>query len=84
MKRAEVKLLANKYGMEILRNPVTEEAWGLYLESAERIDELDALTNQEIYPCVMLADYSCQDIGRVTYKLVCPANWFDLWGWADE
>lgn len=84
MKRAEAKALAKKYGMRILRAPVTGEAWALYLEAPEYIDELDALANQKIDPCIMQADYSCNDVGLVTYKLVCPTNWFDLFGWADE
>lgn len=84
MKRAEAKALASKYGMRILREPITHEAWGLYLESSECIKELDALANQEINPCAMVADYSCEEIGVVTYKLICPTSWFDLWGWVDE
>lgn len=84
MKRAEAKALANKYGMRILREPITHEAWGLYLEAPECIEELDSLANQDIFPCILEADYGCQDVGLVTYKLVCPTSWFDLWGWADE
>lgn len=51
MKRAEAKALAKKYGMRILRAPVTGEAWALYLETPECIDELDDLANQDILPC---------------------------------
>lgn len=84
MKRAEAKALANKYGMRILREPITKEAWGLYLESQECIEELDAMAHQEIDPCFLEADYGCQDVGVVRYTLICPTSWFDLWGWVDE
>lgn len=85
MKRAEAKALAKKYGMRILRAPVTGEAWALYLETPECIEELDALANQDILPCAMEANYWGHDVGLpIAYKLVCPTNWFDLFGWADE
>lgn len=63
----------------------TGSAWALYLEAPECIDELDALANQDILPCAMEANYWGHDVGLpIAYKLVCPTNWFDRWGWADE
>lgn len=80
MKRTEAKALQTKYSMEILRNPITSEAWALGLASATPIPELDDLADADLSPCIMQAEYT----DRAYYKLVCPTNWFDLWGWADE
>lgn len=82
MKRAEAKALAKKYGMRILRAPVTGEAWALYLEASSPIKELDDLAAADLNPCAMVASYTTAS--GITYKLVCPTNWFDRWGWADE
>ena len=67
--------------MQILRNPITSEAWALHLVTAEDLPELDALAEKDLEPCQMVASYSP---GRTEYKLICPTSWFDLWGWADE
>lgn len=83
MKRSEAKALQDKYGMEILRNPVTNEAWALRLEASQYIPEFDDLEKADIAPCVLEPDYSLAP-ESVIYKLVCPKSWFDLWGWADE
>nr|DAQ55097.1 MAG TPA: hypothetical protein [Caudoviricetes sp.] len=83
MKKSEAKALQQEYHMEILRHPVTSEAWALYLETAQPIQALDDLATQELTPCAMVADYSLQEIDKITYKLVCPTSWFDLWGWTE-
>ena len=82
MTRNEAKELQSKYGMEILRNPITGEAWGLYLVSASCIKELGDLANADILPCAMEACYHTPDY--ITYTLACPKKWFDRCGWADE
>lgn len=82
MKRSEAKELQKKYGLEIMRNPVTGEAWGLRIDASEYIPELDDLAKADIAPCAMKPDYSLAP-ESVIYELVCPKNWFDLWGWAD-
>ena len=83
MKRSEAKALQEKYGMEILRHPVTSEAWGLGIETDVCIPELDRLVRTDIWPCVMTASYMTPEDGAI-YRLDCPTSWFDLWGWADE
>lgn len=80
MKKSEAMEIQKRYGMEILRNPVTSEAWAVYMESPECIRELDDLAATDLYPCEMVADYGTQDV-KVTYKLICPTAWFDLYGW---
>ena len=80
MKRTEAKALQTRYGMEILRHPITSEAWALSLVSAAQIPELDDLVNTDLYPCMMQVEY----IDQVYYRLICPTNWFDLWGWIDD
>ena len=83
MKRIEAKTLQKKYGMEIMRNPITSEAWGLYISTDRCIPELDALSKQDIYPCAMEVCYNHPEDGAL-YRLACPTSWFDLYGWADE
>lgn len=83
MDKATAKRLAEKYSMEILRNPITSEAWGVIVETDELIPELDKY-----------ADAACKNYmgnntaivertyaGTYTYKIICPTRWFDLWGW---
>lgn len=78
MTKEKAKEIAEKYQMEIMRNPVTSEAWGLWVDSDSLIAELDALTecNEKNWACTRetMAD-------EYRYKLILPANWFDLWGW---
>lgn len=82
MTRNEAKKIQSKYGMEILRHPVTGEAWGLHKVSNHCIKELDDLTNAGILPCAMEVCYHAPDY--ITYTLACPVKWFDRCGWADE
>lgn len=85
MTKTEVKALQAKYNMEILRNPITDEAWALGLSSEKYIAELDDLTSTlpgSLCPCAVTADYSVP--GYTYYRVVCPASWFDLYGWAGK
>lgn len=85
MKKNELKSLAEKYGMEILRHPITREAWGLKLETAEDIPELDLLLSAgPSGPVAVTKEYGVYEAvnGTHLYTVVCPTNWFDLWGWA--
>lgn len=79
MKKEQMKQIAEKYGMEILRHPITSEAWALYKISAEPIPELDALC-ESAEPSNIGATRSCIP-GEISYKIACPTNWFDLFGW---
>lgn len=47
MNKTTAKRLAEKYGMEIVRNPITNEAQKLIVESIDLIPELDSLTEED-------------------------------------
>ena len=79
MKKVEAMNLAKKYSMEILRHPVTGEAWGVQCESKELIPELDKLHDKSCLPCAVTRELFCED--TYVYTLVCPTKWFDLYGW---
>lgn len=82
MDKITAKKLASKYGMEIVRNPITSEAHGLMVESADLYPELDALTETDTRPCIVTRRLFAGTTYR--YEITCPKAWFDLWGWADE
>lgn len=85
MTKTEAKALQAKYNMEILRNPITAEAWALGLSSEKYIAELDDLAStfpDSLRPCAVTADYSV--LGYTYYRVVCPTSWFDLYGWAGK
>ena len=86
MKKAELKEIADRYGMGIIRQEITGLGVGLYLTTEKDIPELDTLANKtpfEKFEGIMVTkEYSPCDNTRM-YRVYCPANWFDLWGWAD-
>lgn len=79
MTKEKAKTIAGTYKMEILRNPVTGEAWGVWCDTEQLIPELDDLTeiSDQYWACTR------ERIGEneYRYKLVLPTSWFDLWGW---
>ena len=85
MKKAELKAIADRYEMGIIRQEITGLGVGLYLVTEEDIPELDTLTNNPAFEkfggVVGTKEYSPCD-NTHTYRVYCPANWFDLWGWA--
>lgn len=82
MTKTEARNLADKYGMEILRNPITSEAWALYTESPASIPELDRIADScDANPYSNVQFVRTNNTGVTTYKMVCPTSWFDLWGW---
>lgn len=86
MKKAELKAIADRYNMGIIREKITGAGVGLYLVTEEDIPELDTLANKAPFEkfegIVVTKEYSPCDNTR-TYRVYCPANWFDLWGWAE-
>lgn len=87
MKKAELKAIADRYGMGIIREKITGLGVGLYLVTEEDIPELDALANKapfEKFEGIMVTKEYCPFASIHTYRVYCPANWFDLWGWRDE
>lgn len=83
MNKATAKELSEKYGMQILRHPITNEAWAMSVESDELIPELDKYADAapENYMGDNTAIVERTYAGTYTYKIVCPTKWFDLWGW---
>ena len=82
MTKLEAQNLQRTYGMEILRNPITGEAWGLYVDADAAIPELEALSATNIGQHIaMEAKRHGYDQG-VLYRLALPTDWFDLGGWA--
>ena len=90
MTKNEVKDIQKTYGMEVLRDPITQEAQGVYCEADRLIPELDRMNAApascsfeqcETYPCYVTREM----IGcGYRYVIYCPKEWFDLYGWADE
>ena len=87
MTKAELKAIADKHGFEILREPITNMAWGLRLETAEDIPELDAIAKDvwTVGNVSVRKEYGVyyKVDGTHVYTVACPDNWFDLWGWKD-
>lgn len=83
MNKATAKALSDKYGMKILRHPITNEAWAVSVESDELIPELDKYADAAPENCMgdNTAIVQRTYAGSYAYKIVCPTRWFDLWGW---
>lgn len=85
MNKATAIALSKKYNMDFIRNPITREGCGVYLQSDRCIPELEKLAEEstqsnELTPCCM----ELQRVGRATiYRLYVPSSWIDLWGWAE-
>lgn len=88
MTKSELIALADRHGMSILRDPITNEALGLALETEQDIPELDALAadiwaENPVAVEKVLSPYQ-EAHGTHLYKVICPVEWFDLWGWSDD
>lgn len=86
MKKAELKAIADRYEMGIIREKITGAGVGLYLTTEKDIPELDPLANkvpfEKFEGIIVTKEYSPCD-NTHTYRVYCPSNWFDLWGWAE-
>lgn len=71
---------ASKYNMEIARHPITRQAWSVYVDSDNAIAELDAMLGerQTGHAAVVTRELFA---GTYRYRIVCPTDWFDLYGW---
>ncbi len=79
MKRNELKEIATRYGMEIRRNPITDEAFGVYANTKALIPELDAIADSTEYSNVQVERRYAG--GEYQYLVTAPTDWFDLYGW---
>ena len=87
MTKIEVKALADRHGMIILRDPITNEAHGVYCDTEDTIPEPDAIANTADWhnPAPGAVAVERQAFGPVyRYTIHCPSGWFDLWGWAEK
>lgn len=82
MKINELKAIANKYGMEISRNPITGEGHGVHVSTETMIPELDALADT-CEPCNVQVIRTCI-AGEYNYYVEAPKRWFDRWGWSND
>ena len=87
MKKADLKAIADRYEMGIIREEITNEGVGLYLVTEEDIPELDALSKIPPFDkkpggVIATKEYSPCDNSH-TYRVYCPTSWFDLCGWKD-
>lgn len=82
MKINELKEIAKKYGMEISRNPITNEGHGVYVSTETLIPELDALADTcEPGNVQVVRTYIA---GEYNYYVEAPKKWFDRWGWVND
>lgn len=79
MKRNELKEITTKYGLKIRRNPITDEAFGVYTDAKELIPELDAIADSTEPSNVQVERRYAG--GEYQYLVTAPTNWFDLYGW---
>ena len=80
MKKAELMEIASRYEMDFIRNNITNEGVGVWKRSAELIPELDAIVEANQLP---VTGERLADPEGYTYRIFCPSNWIDLWGWKD-
>ena len=81
MKKAELKAFADRYEMGIMREKITGVCVGLCLVTEKYIRELDALANTtplEKFEGIMVTKEYIPCDNTHTYRVYCPANWFDL------
>ena len=82
MKKSDLKAIADRYSMGVLREEITDKAIGLYLETEEDIPDLDELLNpQSPHESVVATKLAAG--GTNLYHVYCPTSWFDLGGWKD-
>ena len=85
MTKQDAIKIAEHYGMGFIRNEITREGCGVYLQSDRYIPELEKIAEKslqgELTPCFLEAERGCGK--RTTYRLYVPSDWIDLWGWAE-
>ncbi len=81
--KATLMALAEKYHMEFLRHYITDEGYGVYCVSDERIPELDALAADNEWGDAWIFDWLNWTSPPYMYRIICPKNWINLWGWVE-
>lgn len=79
--KATLMALAEKYHMEFLRHYITDEGYGVYCVSDERIPELDALAADNEWGDAWIFDWLSWRNPPYMYRIICPKSWINLWGW---
>lgn len=81
MTKKEMKKLADRFHMDILRDPVTREATRLMVESRDRMPDLDIYADDP----ESLDGVRRTWMGGVgwMYTIEIPHGWVDLWGWTE-
>lgn len=82
MTKNEARKLCDRYGMQIARDPITNECTRVYIDSAQLIPEMDDIADAN-------DDWSGSALTRTRigtgyrYQIDLPSGWVDLYGWAD-
>lgn len=80
MKKTELIEIAERYNMDFIRHHITGEGTGVYRESADLIPELDAICDSKEFDNVAGERVLVPGSGYI-YRIYCPAQWIDLYGW---
>lgn len=82
MKKDEIKKIAERFRMKIIRNPITSEGCGVTVTTDTLISELDRITERDPFAPYDPVQGTREAVGeKYIYKIFCPKSWFDLWGW---
>ena len=79
MKKAELIETFTKYNMEFMREPITKQGIGAFCRVNHAIPDLDKVVEDNRLPVVGTRVYLPD--GEIEYKIYCPSQWIDLWGW---
>lgn len=87
MTRTELKALADRHGMEIGRDSITGEAWGLYVVTEQLIPELDELAEQIAVDNLVVLRLNLSTTSKLYEYKIYVRNGrqiFDKYGWREE
>lgn len=87
MTKNELIDLAGRYGMSVMRDPITRQAYGLQLETDQDIPELDEVAEDSYLTSgiIVIKEHGAyaEAHGTHLYKVICQTEWFDLLGFSD-
>lgn len=82
MTKAELIKIAAENNMEWIINPITQQKFGVWCKTQTGIPELDRLAESSDLQIVGVERTYCDYDNSITYRVKCPTDWMDLWGWA--